>query len=460
VGLQWRLNAVQCQEGMTAMEVDQAGPMTQGGNAMDVDEAVDKRFEDLLEKAKDMEVKSPDNAAQAYKKIIFNEEDIDDPTARGREQAIYALGEFLVKQGKAQDLQNLAMDLRPVFNDLPKAKTAKIVRTLIDLLSKIPGTRALQIDMCHQTVEWCKEGKRNFLRQRIETRLASLLLEDSKYDKSLELLGKLLSEVKRLDDKLLLVEIFLIECRTHYAVQNVPKSKAALTAAKTNANAIHCPPLLQADIDSWSGILSAREKDFRTAYSYFYEAFEAFNAADKGAKAKENMKFMLLTKIMMNRPQETKAITNSKSGLKYDGPEIEAMQAVAAAHEERSLKTFESVLLQYKGQLELDPIIKHHLTDLNETLLEQNISRILEPFSRVEISHVAELMELPLPRIQNKLREMILDGKLNGTLDQGIGVLIVFEQEQIRSTYNNALKTIKNTSEVLDTLYGISKQLN
>jgi len=262
-----------------------------------------------------------------------------------------------------------------------------------------------------------------------------------------------------LDDKLLLVEIFLIECRTHYAIKNVPKSKAALTAAKTNANAIHCPPLLQAEIDLWSGIIAAREKDFRTGYSYFYEAFEAFNAADKTLKAKENMKLMMLTKIMMNRPQETKAITSSKSGLKYDGPQIEAMKAVAAAHEERSLKKFEAVLQQYKAQLAEDHIINFHLTDLNETLLEQNILRILEPFSRVEITHVAELMELPLLRIQSKLREMILDGKLNGTLDQGIGVLIVFTQEKIRSSYDNALTTIKNTSEVLDTLYGMAKQV-
>jgi len=426
---------------------------------MEVDEQVDKRFEDLLEKAKDMETKSPENAAAEYKKIIFNEADLDDPTARGREQAIYALGEFLVTKGKSQDLSQLTQDLRPVLTDLPKAKTAKIVRQLIEMLGKIDGTLALQISMCQNCIEWCKEGNRNFLRQRIETRLAGLHLEDQKYAEALDLLAKLLSEVKRLDDKLLLVEIFMIECRTHHAVKNVPKSKAALTAAKTNANAIHCPPLLQADIDMWSGILAAREKDFRTAYSYFYEAFEAFNAADKRQKAKENMKLMMLTKIMMNRPQETKAITNSKSGLKYDGPQIEAMKAVAAAHEERSLKVFEKVLQTYKGQLELDPIINHHLTDLNETLLEQNIARILEPFSRVEIKHVAELMELPLDRIQNKLREMILDGKLNGTLDQGIGVLIVFEQEQIRSTYDNALKTIKNTSEVMDTLYGIAKQV-
>lgn len=242
-------------------------------------------------------------------------------------------------------------------------------------------------------------------------------------------------------------------------MQNLPKSKAALTAAKTNANAIHCPPLLQADIDQWSGILAAREKDHRTAFSYFYEA-EAHHQADQASKAKECLKLMLLTKIMFNKPQDTRNIINGKSGLKYAGKEIDAMAAVAKASEDRSLKGFEAVLLQYKDQLGDDPIVSYHLSDLNETLLEQNILRILEPFSRVEIAHVAELLELPLQRTQSKLREMILDHKLNGTLDQGTGVLIVFDKEEMRTTYDNTLKTIKNTSEVLDTLYGMAKQLN
>merc|ERR1711957_444860 len=132
--------------------------------------------------------------------------------------------------------------------------------------------------------------------------------------------------------------------------------------------------------------------------------------------------------------------------------------AIATALRDRELKQFEAVRAKYKQQIDEDPIIRHHLEDLNETLLEQNILRILEPFSRVEIVHVAELIELPLSRTQQKLSEMILDQKLEGTLDQGVGVLIVFDKEDVRSTYNNALKTIKNTSEVLDTLYGIVKQ--
>ena len=49
-----------------------------------------------------------------------------------------------------------------------------------------------------------------------------------------------------------------------------------------------------------------------------------------------------------------------------------------------------------------DAMVKSHLNDLYNTLLEQNLSRIIEPFSRVEMAHVAELIDLPVKQVETK----------------------------------------------------------
>ena len=46
-------------------------------------------------------------------------QDLDDPSARGREQAIYALCEFLVTRKDAEALSALNKELRPLFVELP-----------------------------------------------------------------------------------------------------------------------------------------------------------------------------------------------------------------------------------------------------------------------------------------------------------------------------------------------------
>lgn len=94
--------------------------------------------------------------------------------------------------------------------------------------------------------------------------------------------------------------------------------------------------VLQAEIDLQSGVLNAEERDFKTAYSYFFEAFEQYNNL-KNPKALRTLKYLLLCKVMSDNSSEVPSIIASKSGLNYSSPDLDAMRLVAEARTQSSL---------------------------------------------------------------------------------------------------------------------------
>ncbi|KAK9172188.1 PCI domain protein [Cryptosporidium meleagridis] len=381
-----------------------------------------------------------------------NLDEIEDG-AKIQEQAIYTLGEIYMKQGMANELKELIETIRPIIGGLPKARVAKIIRNLMDMMSKIPDTEKLQEQLCLECIEWCLEERRTFLRHRITARLAMVYLNSSQFVKGLDYIEKLIKEVKKVDDKILLVEAYLIESKLEYRIRNLPKSKAALTAARTNANSIHCPPLLQADIDLQSGIILADEEDFKTSFSYFYEAFEAFNIAND-ERALQSLKYMLLSKIMSQQTNNLASLLSGKNKVKFQMREIEALKMVASCCENRSLSMFEDVLKNYETELSSDMVIHRHINNLYESLMEQNILRILESYSHIEISQLALFLNLSSERVYSKVIEMILNKLIQGNIDQRTSVLTIYDEDQNSNLkIPELISTFDNLSNVVDVLY-------
>lgn len=375
-----------------------------------------------------------------------------------KEKSLDDLIRALVFVGDAQGLRELLHTLRDLFQCIPKAKTAKIVRGIIDGIGKIPNSTDTLIEVCQEQAAWATSEKRTFLRQRIDIKLSSLYYSTKKYKPALDLLSSLIREVKKLDDKVLLVEIHVLESKIHHALRNMPKARAALVAARTAANAVYVPPSLQADMDAQSGILHGEEKDFKTAYSYFYESFEQLSSLDDPRSIRV-LKYMLLSKIMAGDVSDVASIISSKAGLKYAGNEVDALKAVAKAYQSRSLADFQEVLHSYKQELQEDPVVHSHLKSLYDALMEQNLLRIIEPYSRVDVEHVANMISLPVSEVESKLSQMILDKKFAGTLDHATdsmssgGMLEIYNEEAKDDLYPAALGTIENMSKVLDSLF-------
>ena len=103
-------------------------------------------------------------------------------------------------------------------------------------------------------------------------------------------------------------------------------------------------------------------------------------------------------------------------------------------------------------------VIKRHFDFLYNNLLEDNLKKIILPYSEVQIDYVANQIHLSVDRVLMKLSEMILDEKIRGTLDQGRNCLIVFEEEEPTEMFDYALETFENLDHVLDSLYEKSQK--
>jgi hypothetical protein len=63
-----------------------------------------------------------------------------------------------------------------------------------------------QVSLCRDCIEWAREENRMFLRQALEARLVALFVEQKQYTDGLRIASHLLKELKKIDDKALLVE--------------------------------------------------------------------------------------------------------------------------------------------------------------------------------------------------------------------------------------------------------------
>ncbi|QCE00185.1 26S proteasome regulatory subunit N6 [Vigna unguiculata] len=339
-----------------------------------------------------------------YEKISILCRVLRDPSSTSftlsiKEVAIVHLIEQFTEENRAVDLRSLLTHLRFFFSLIPTEQTAKVMRRVIDSVGEIPGSSDLQITICKDMVQWARAERRRFLRLRLERRLAALLEEKKEYSEALALLNNL-----------------------------------------------------------QSGILYAEEKDYNTAYSYFREAFGHFcSIAEKeDPRVVLSLKYMMLCKIMVDQAQLVPKLISF--GATCVTTDLAAMRIVADAVCRRSLQLFQIVLRNYKPKFEGDANIFRHLSSLDGVILEYKLRRLVEPFSRVEIVHVSELIGLPVDDVERKLYQMILDKKLGGKLDQS-GCLVIFDDPETDALYTSTFQTISNIEKVVDSLYARSAKI-
>eukprot|EP01084_Bolivina_argentea_P187910 323592_1 len=132
------------------------------------------------------------------------------------------------------------------------------------------------------------------------------------------------------------------------------------------------------------------------------------------------LKYMMLCKVMDKDIAGIGKFLNGKAMQGYiNRPEIQALQEVAGVYQQRNMHALSETLEKRRATLAGDPVVEGHLKDLHDMLFEAHIERLISPYSRVEVGHIASKLVLPTEDIEAKLCQMILDKKIEGVIDVG-----------------------------------------
>jgi 26S proteasome regulatory subunit N6 len=400
----------------------------------------------LLKQAQQAEAAgNKDAALQLYIQFI-NSDATSTLHLKEKEEVVFKCGQMVSHDD--QMLSQLIRSLEPAFLQFPRAKTAKIIKDLLDLFS-VDGAH-IQSALLKELIEWAQKDRRFYLKQSLQTKLASVLAGHGQFQPALEILSALSKELRKLDDKVSLVDVHLLEAKILFQLKAMAKAKAAMTAARTNANAVYCQPQVIADLDLVAGWLHAEDGDYQTASSYFIESLDGFTLAGKDGSA--SLRMLLLCKVVTGLPlQPILDLKSAKPHLEKLQPWVDAFKAVAEAVSSKSLHQFDDALRSHSATLSTDPIVLAHLHNLYDSLLEKNLLQICRPYSHVPIAALAQECRLPPAQIELKICQMILDERLSAVIDDGFVVMTKKSVED--PVYTAAITAIRNLDGVVDALW-------
>lgn len=255
-------------------------------------------------------------------------------------------------------------------------------------------------------------------------KLAKLLLDRKEYAAVAKKLRELHKACQRTDGSddpskgTYSLEIYALEIQMLAETKNNKQLKALYQRALKVKSAVPHPRIMGI-IRECGGKMHMSEENWNEAQSDFFESFRNYDEAGSLQRL-QVLKYLLLSTMLMKSninpfdSQETKP-------YKTD-PRISAMTDLVDAYQRDDVHTYEKVLQGNQDILD-DPFIAENIDEVTRNMRTKGVVKLIAPYTRMKLSWIAKQLRISEPEIQDILGFLIIDGKINGTLDQKEGVL-------------------------------------
>ncbi|PHH67962.1 hypothetical protein CDD80_388 [Ophiocordyceps camponoti-rufipedis] len=418
----------------------------------DDEDSGDVDIENKYYNAKQLKLSDPQDAIVEFLSIPPLEQDKGEWGFKGLKQAIKLEFKMGMYQKAADHFAEL---LTYVKAAVTRNYSEKSINNMLDFIEKgadRPDAVESMEKFYSLTLQSFQSTNNERLWLKTNIKLAKLLLDRKEYGAVAKKLRELHRACQRPDGTddpgkgTYSLEIYALEIQMLAETKNNKQLKALYHRALKVKSAVPHPRIMGI-IRECGGKMHMSEENWNAAQSDFFESFRNYDEAGSLQRI-QVLKYLLLSTMLMRSninpfdSQETKP-------YKTDA-RISAMTELVDAYQRDDVHAYEKVL-QANRDLLADPFIAENIDEVTRTMRTKGIMKLIAPYTRLKLSWIARQLRISEPEVQDILSFLIVDGKINGTLDQREGVLVVTsdaDAERIAAV-RGLTKSISNLFEAM-----------
>ncbi|EIN14388.1 PCI-domain-containing protein [Punctularia strigosozonata HHB-11173 SS5] len=420
----------------------------------DGEDAGSADVENMYYKAKSKKEDDPESALKDFRAIVEQEDEKGDWGFKALKQSTKLL--FLELHRPADALKTYTELLTYTKSAVTRNYSEKTINGILDYVGGGKGG-PVEVDVLEKFYQVTKdalvEAKNERLSVKTNLKLAKLWLDRKEYGRLAKLIRELHEATNRADSDdqsqrgTQLLEIYALEIQMYNETRNFKKLKEIYNASNSVRSAIPHPRIMGV-IKECGGKMWMGERQWNRASEDFFESFRNYDEAGSQQRI-QVLKYLVLANMLMG--SEVNPFDSQETKPYKSDPQIKAMTDLVDAYQRREVHAAEKILRDNRATIMDDAFIRSYIGDLLRSLRTQYLIDLIKPYTRLELSFLAKQLNVNVPEVEELLVGLILEGKVDGRIDQ-VGMRLELDRKQ--SLEKKRYAALEQWTETLEWVHG------
>lgn len=420
------------------------------GSGKDGEEDDETLLENTYYNAKGQREEDPKEALELFETIV----DIESGTPKKNWsfKALKQMIKLLFKTKQLEKIPDKYKQLLSCMSSITRNDMEKAINNVLNLLSSDQSSRNWLEKIYMITLDTLQKQhqKDDKLWFNTKLRMGFLYFDSREFNNKLEQVIKELTAWCLLPDgqednkkSSQLLDIFILEIQIATVLNDRKKQKKLYDRCMSifSNGAVVLNPKSTGIIRECGGKMNLRDKAYKAAYADFFEAFKSYDDAGDQRRIR-CLCYLVLSAMLMSRENEIDVNPFEAPETKpyKNHVDIEPMEQLLGHFFAVRRDEFDKTLRKYNMKVfQQDEFMKDFQKDLIKNFRFKLILKIIQPYTKIQMAFIKEELNVDHEEVEGLLVDLILDGRLNGRLDQVRQVLILESKNEL-SRYRDIQK--------------------